>query len=500
MENDLDRKVETFIRESGVEALVNEFKASKMNDPIYVSDVYDEDQLQYVDLVQEGGGVWGIALLGYTYAMESMGIRFFSLAGTSAGAINTMLLAAVGNVEDAKSKSILAHFLKEDISAFVDGRGKGTKYTRFVKWMIRTLIKRPVFFRNFLSFLRWGAILFLALSIIVPVGLFFTLWKPLQGLGIMSLVLLAGFAVLYFMLKQRWKVFKRNGYGLNQGDEFLRWLSGSISQHHVYGEESRPVINSLCDFNEHFRKDHAFRLRCGDDFLFRNGSEEAPSSAIRKISIITCDITSQNRIEFPAMWDLYWDDERRVHPGQLVRASMSIPGFFEMYKVKVASPEKKKGIWSEKINWKGADVPSSVYFIDGGAISNFPMDVFSHPEFPIPRRPTLGIRLDSGPDKSRPSKADSARAYASTMLSTIRGYFDKSFFYANPAFLLGISHVDLSGFNSVDFFLDMKSKQQLFRYGAEAALKFLEEFNFNTYKSERNKDNQNRMDRANGII
>ena len=37
--------------------------------------------------MQEGGGVWGIALLGYTYILEKMGIRFFSLAGTSAGAI-----------------------------------------------------------------------------------------------------------------------------------------------------------------------------------------------------------------------------------------------------------------------------------------------------------------------------------------------------------------------------------------------------------------------------
>ena len=53
-------------------------------------------ELQYVDLVQKGGGVLGIALVGYTYILEEAGIRFFSLAGTSAGAINTAMIASIG--------------------------------------------------------------------------------------------------------------------------------------------------------------------------------------------------------------------------------------------------------------------------------------------------------------------------------------------------------------------------------------------------------------------
>jgi hypothetical protein len=50
---------------------------------------------EYVNYVQEGGGVLGVALLGYTYVLEKLGIRFYKLAGTSAGAINTMLTAAL---------------------------------------------------------------------------------------------------------------------------------------------------------------------------------------------------------------------------------------------------------------------------------------------------------------------------------------------------------------------------------------------------------------------
>ncbi|MFD2939631.1 patatin-like phospholipase family protein [Flavobacterium notoginsengisoli] len=58
-----------------------------------ISDITDNNNYQYVDLVQEGGGVLGIALIGYVYVLEKMGIRFLSLAGTSAGSINTMLMA-----------------------------------------------------------------------------------------------------------------------------------------------------------------------------------------------------------------------------------------------------------------------------------------------------------------------------------------------------------------------------------------------------------------------
>src|SRR4051812_35317605 len=59
---------------------------------LLISDVRDKFGRQCVDLVQEGGGVHGIALAGYTYVLEKMGITFLKMAGTSAGAINTMLL------------------------------------------------------------------------------------------------------------------------------------------------------------------------------------------------------------------------------------------------------------------------------------------------------------------------------------------------------------------------------------------------------------------------
>lgn len=49
------------------------------------SDLLDAEGNQYVEFVQEGGGVWGTALVGYLYGLEIFGVRFLKVAGTSAG-------------------------------------------------------------------------------------------------------------------------------------------------------------------------------------------------------------------------------------------------------------------------------------------------------------------------------------------------------------------------------------------------------------------------------
>src|ERR1043165_5006229 len=88
---------------------------------LMVSDTFDENGYQYVNLVQKGGGVLGIALVGYTYILEQMGIRFLRLAGTSAGAINTSLMTAIGRKGDIKSEKILKQLCSLDFFKLVDG-------------------------------------------------------------------------------------------------------------------------------------------------------------------------------------------------------------------------------------------------------------------------------------------------------------------------------------------------------------------------------------------
>ncbi|MEI6349206.1 MAG: patatin-like phospholipase family protein [Bacteroidota bacterium] len=112
-------KIIQFTEDARILNIINDLKAEIEGKQF--SDIIDEQNHQYVDLVQEGGGTLGVALLGYVYVLEQVGIRFLQLAGTSAGAINTMLMAAAGTIDNNKSEWILDRLNNKNLYDFVDG-------------------------------------------------------------------------------------------------------------------------------------------------------------------------------------------------------------------------------------------------------------------------------------------------------------------------------------------------------------------------------------------
>ena len=102
------------------------------------SDVVDDRGNQYADLVMEGGGVLGVALVGYTYVLEEMGIRFLRVGGTSAGSINATLVAGLGTPQERKSEKIVKELANVDFWTFVDGGGAARAF-------VRTLVRSPSF-------------------------------------------------------------------------------------------------------------------------------------------------------------------------------------------------------------------------------------------------------------------------------------------------------------------------------------------------------------------
>lgn len=89
------------------------------------SDTIDENGHQYVDLVMEGGGVLGLALVGYIYILEQAGIRFIGIAGTSAGSIAALLLSAIDVPEKEKSERLIDMIANMPINTFIDGKKDG---------------------------------------------------------------------------------------------------------------------------------------------------------------------------------------------------------------------------------------------------------------------------------------------------------------------------------------------------------------------------------------
>ncbi len=111
---------EDFTQHYIITNLIKQLKKKGVHRKIF-SDVLDDEGNQYVDLVQEGGGVLGIALIGYVHILEQMGIRFFGYAGTSVGAINTIYMASLGDRTKLKTNKMIELIANKNFIDFIDG-------------------------------------------------------------------------------------------------------------------------------------------------------------------------------------------------------------------------------------------------------------------------------------------------------------------------------------------------------------------------------------------
>lgn len=111
---------DTLLQDPGIQSLQARLQALRDDGRVF-SDVVDDAGNQYVDLVMEGGGTLGLALVGYIWALEEAGIRFLGIGGTSAGSIGAMLLAGLDIPEARKSPPLMEALSSVDFIDFVDG-------------------------------------------------------------------------------------------------------------------------------------------------------------------------------------------------------------------------------------------------------------------------------------------------------------------------------------------------------------------------------------------
>lgn len=431
----------------------------------HVSDVLDAQGHQYVNLVQEGGGVLGVALVGYTYVLEQMGIRFMKMAGTSAGAINTMVLTCMGNKEEAKSARVLAILNETQLFEFLDGDSA-------VKNIIRRMLTSESFFQKLI---RRALLLFIML-IISSLGLAFALGKSnvwLLGIFGFLFLLSSGTALAaLFWAKNKGKKFYRSEYGINPGRKFLDWISSILAQRNIHNLE---------DLRQHVEK-----VPTGG-FHLREGAEPTNLKDLNNpkmedfLVLVTSDITNQMKVEFPRMWRLYWRDAAEVNPAYFVRASMAVPIFFEPFKTPDIDPNTAFSAWEELA---GVDdptlIPQRARFIDGGMISNFPINVFYNTQVNMPRLPTFGIMLEDDEDAATPSEKTSFMGYLGAMFNTVRYNYDREFLRKHNDFAKTVGKVDVRGFNWLNFNLTDDEKLRLFLQGVEGAARFLAGPNYKT--------------------
>lgn len=464
--------VEDFTAHPEVQKKLARLKAKfNNNNPLIVSDVIDGQGNQYVHLVQKGGGVLGVALVGYTYILEMMGIRFLKQAGTSAGAINTALMTVIGDKQDIKSPGILKAICDLDFFSLVDGHPVARR-------IIKNFITNGDFVKKIKKriFLLLGWFAFLLVADIVLVGLQHTypviaFWTGLSFL-LTGITILSVFAILTYAFTL-FKRLKNAGYGINPGDFFYDWIKKQFKDNGVI---------TVSDLN-------------------KKASAEVPGLRLRhphpknleglegSVAFIASELSSKNKIQFPGMCDLFRkkEDIDKLQPAGFVRASMAIPLFFESYIINdiPCKDEEIKKVWLERFN--ETDPPSCARFVDGGILSNFPIDLFYLPSVDVPRLPVFGIDLDdyTPGDKGKNAESWSFGGYFSRMFSTIQNHSDKEFLLKNKVYQKGVGKVKVAKFNWLNFFLPPGKKIELFVLGAKAATEFLENFNWEEYKVER---------------
>ncbi len=158
--------------------------------------------------------------------------------------------------------------------------------------------------------------------------------------------------------------------GIYPGDYLERWLSPILAQLGV-STFSDLSISQADDPGASLPEGHSYRL-----------------------VVHTSDITRGELVHLPWDYPFYGHDPDHESVAHAVRASMSIPFFFEPVTFAatagaVAVPRPDGGVVMQQ--YEGG----SVTWVDGGMLKNFPIDAFKRVDGNPARWPTIGVRLSS---------------------------------------------------------------------------------------------------------
>lgn len=176
--------------------------------------------------------------------------------------------------------------------------------------------------------------------------------------------------------------------------------------------------------------------------------EHLKENGMRKLKVFACDLNKVGLQEFSA------EITPKVQVGHAVRASMSIPLFFQAWKF----PE---GVLNDHL------------FVDGGTIYNFPIDAFSNLD------ETIGFFFETKKSDSNKKKQldfDQPINYVKSLFDAVLKS-QKIIFKHNKKEVESTVIIDTHGISPTEFDLTQEDKTLLFNSGLNATKKFLETHN-----------------------
>src|SRR4029078_1350406 len=126
-------------------------------------------------------------------------------AGTSAGAINTMLLAATRYKEEEKTEIIIKDLLELEMFSFVDGKPSNSRFTKWIKRVIQQFVLKKNYVKRLSTSIGViiGLMVLFSLASIIMSIIFWNVW--VQAVAILALVFWLAIIVLIIFLVRRFK-------------------------------------------------------------------------------------------------------------------------------------------------------------------------------------------------------------------------------------------------------------------------------------------------------
>ncbi|MGH3840499.1 MAG: patatin-like phospholipase family protein [Pseudonocardiaceae bacterium] len=223
--------------------------------------------------------------------------------------------------------------------------------------------------------------------------------------------------------------------GLYDGDYLIDWLGGVL----------RDIgVTYFAD------------LKTADD------KADKKWTAAQRYSLVVhvADITRGRVVRLPWEYHEYGLEPDHQRIVDAVRASMSIPFFFEPIRFRAPATNGYEAGW---VTW-----------VDGGLLDNFPVDVFDRTDGAPARWPTIGVKLSArltslNAPKSPDNVFEEAQACLTTLLDNANRYYIDDEKAARTIF------VDNAGIKATDFDLSSGQQATLLRNGLAAGRTWVED-------------------------
>jgi NTE family protein len=196
-----------------------------------------------------------------------------------------------------------------------------------------------------------------------------------------------------------------------------------------------------------------------------------PDGQAYRLVVYTSDITRGRLVRLPWDYPQYGHLSDDEDPVQAVRASISIPFFFEpvhfiAHDATVEVPVPGGG--TTTVNYRAG----TETWVDGALLANYPIHAFDREDGKAPRWPTIGIKLSRFQTEYPSSNpCESAMEIAVRCLQTMMNEWDP--YAAHETVASRTIFVDNAGLNATDFDLTKEQQDRLFLNGVEAATQFV---------------------------